>query len=123
MSMLFQSRRDQPNAFAFSLKTFTCLLLALLLLYNPFITFLHSHSGLTIHHPPSNRSTVGSSELQHFSPVGKSLKAAVSTVVCLGEIRMAVAEHDYPESIESSSIPVSLPEFSSNLWFRPPPSA
>ena len=123
MWMLFQSRRDQSSACAFSLKALASFLLALLLLYNPFIALLHSHSGLTIHHPPSNRSTVGSSELQHFSPVGKSLKAAVSPVVCLGEFQMAVAEHDYPEPIESSSIPVSLPEFSSNLWFRPPPSA
>src|SRR5215831_6006488 len=46
-----------------------CLILAILLLYNPFFAVPHSGSSLEIGHRASHRATVGASELQHFSPV------------------------------------------------------
>lgn len=46
-----------------------CILLGLLLLYNPFLMLPGSNGGLNVRHPASNRATVGSSELQQFTSV------------------------------------------------------
>ncbi len=105
------------------LQTLVCFLLVALLLYNPFIALIHSQAGLTVHHPPRNRSTVGSSELQHFTPVGKNLKAATTPVAYLGEIVVRLVKMKFPLPSDTLVFPVALQEFSSSLWFRPPPSA
>jgi hypothetical protein len=47
-------------------RVWLCLLLAGLFLYNPFLAGAGSFGGLNLRHPPSNRATIGSSELQQF---------------------------------------------------------
>lgn len=99
-----------------------CVILILLLLYNPFSMASSSDGGLNVRHPASNRATVGSSELQHFSPIaGKD---------CGGLPDLAVAEvfTAPPISIDEGLFVTDqtfLPplQFSpASLWFRPPPS-
>lgn len=104
------------------LRVLVCLLLVALLIYNPFIALFRSHTGLTLHLPPSNRSTVGASELQHFSPVGKDLRLAICLAVCLGGTFLLVTEHLLPSTLENAPAPVVPNDLSSNLWFRPPPA-
>jgi hypothetical protein len=100
-----------------------CLLLAGLLLYNPFLVALGSGAGLNVHHPASHRATVGSSELQQFA------SAAGQDSIAFADSSL---EHD------SSFLPVltgmklwhSSPQvlpaqqfLCASLWFRPPPVA
>jgi hypothetical protein len=47
-------------------QAWLCLLLANLFLYNPFLAGADCFGGLNLCHPPSNRATIGSSELQQF---------------------------------------------------------
>jgi len=98
------------------------LVLALLFLYNPYQSTLASSRGLTVRHRVSYRATVGSSELQHFTPTDRQDKAT--------------AEHDaIVESFVSLSRPADsfLPRpaeeillqpqvLCASLWFRPPPA-
>jgi hypothetical protein len=99
-----------------------CLALGLLFLYNPYIAVTPSFSGLNVHHSLSYRATVGSSELQHFSPTDarKILARSVASVL---------------NWLDSPAIPIvsRLTEVSphpacafegvcSDLWFRPPPA-
>jgi len=60
------ARRAVSNRYAW-----VCLLLVLLLLYNPFLMAPGSDGGLNVRHPASNRATVGSSELQHFTSAAR----------------------------------------------------
>src|SRR5215469_17723113 len=45
-----------------------CLVLAALLLFNPFFATPRSGHSLEVSTPASHRATVGASELEHFSP-------------------------------------------------------
>ncbi|HWY05976.1 MAG TPA: hypothetical protein VNY24_03900, partial [Candidatus Acidoferrales bacterium] len=53
-----------------------CLLLAALILYNPFAALCYSHGPIEVHTLQRNRATVGASELQHFSPVQDEIQKA-----------------------------------------------
>jgi hypothetical protein len=99
-----------------------CFCLALFLLYNPYLAAPSSSGDSKVCHPASNRATVGSSELQHFSPADGEDKlsthaaAVVETLVALPEVssqafqllpQVASPRHQF---------------FGSGLRFRPPPS-
>lgn len=99
-----------------------CVLLVLLLLYNPFLMAPGSDVGLNVRHPASNRATVGSSELQHFSPIvgkncGSLLDLAVTEIFTTPPITipedLSGADHTFIPSSQFSP---------ASLWFRPPPS-
>ena len=99
-----------------------CLILATLLLYNPFFAVPHSGKGLEIGHPASHRATVGASELQHFSPIdGWGALPATDTGT-------AAVVLPLPEPLAQFFFALPLvPHFSqeffgSGLWFRPPPA-
>jgi hypothetical protein len=99
-----------------------CFFLALFLLYNPFFGVAHLGNGLEVCHPASHRATVGSSELQHFSPM--------DGWGCLPTADIAQAEVSDPLPIPVTEIllvsfpVVRLPQqfFGPGLWFRPPPA-
>ena len=119
-----KGKADQPRgAVSPRSQALVCLLLVGLLLYNPFLALMQPHTGLSLHRLPRNRATVGASELQHFSPVTNALAAGELGVKNIGEIVAVVAEKKYPLAIGNPPSPVTLRGFSSNLWFRPPPSA
>jgi hypothetical protein len=98
-----------------------CVCLALFLLYNPYLTAPGSTNGLNIHHPASNRATVGASELQHFSPADGKHKLSTPAI--------AIVEHCFSIPDLSSQAFEFFPQvvspaqqfFGSSLWFRPPP--
>jgi hypothetical protein len=99
-----------------------CLVLALLLLYNPFGASLRSGHGLEVCHPASHRATVGSSELQHFSPANGwgSLPA-----VDISQVNFALPLPDISSQfffVSNSSILFPQQFFGPGLWFRPPPA-
>jgi len=102
-------------------QVWLCLLLAGLFLYNPFLAGVGTFGGLNLRHPPSNRGTIGSSELQQFR---------VTEGRCTFEIPEAASIELYasvPHTCERVSEAFSEDEFPpqqflcADLWFRPPP--
>ena len=97
-----------------------CLVVASLLLFNPFMATPRSGHGLGT--PASHRATVGASELEHFSPTdGWGYLPAphwveASIVLPLRDLT-AQFFHVLP-SVPSFSPPFYGP----GLWFRPPPA-
>jgi hypothetical protein len=99
-----------------------CLTLAVLFLYNPYITVTPSSSVLNVHHTLSYRATVGSSELQHFSPTDARKILALSVATVLSWL-------DSPASPILSRVSVvfvrpacAFDVVCADLWFRPPPA-
>lgn len=122
MLMGIRSKRVGQPAVISGWQSLVCLLLIALLLYNPFVALIHSHAGLTVHHPPRNRATVGASELQHYTPVGKNLSVVATREPCAIELFVQVTQEKAPLATEVSPFQPIRSDFSSNLWFRPPPS-
>ena len=100
-----------------------CVALAILFLYNPYATLASSSSGqLNIQHSLSYRATVGSSELQHFSPTDARKTFAVP-------IAVATTWLESPINILVGQVAEVSPHHlcayqlvCADLWFRPPPA-
>ena len=103
----------------------TCVLLAGLLLFNPFLAASTASDNLTVCHPASHRATVGSSELEKFARPNNTLAAVLPDPADLQELvpRLAVMHSTQRQRTEQKEV-VATPQtgFSSSLWFRPPPA-
>src|SRR5215472_8086438 len=99
-----------------------CLILAALLLYNPFFAVPHPGSGLEVGHRASHRATVGASELQHFSPIdGWGALPAMDTGTA--RIALPLPEPSAQFFFALPLVPLFSQEFfGPGLWFRPPPA-
>ncbi len=96
-------------------------LLAVLILYNPFVAMYSSHGVYEFHSLQRNRATVGSSELQHFSPVQEDTQ---QTDLVFEENReeVAVPAGNYvARGFEREEI-IPQPDVTAIVWSRPPPS-
>jgi hypothetical protein len=105
------------------LTVFVCVALAILFLYNPYATLASSSSGqLNVQHSLSYRATVGSSELQHFSPPDARKIFAMPTAVAAtwleSPINFLVGQ--------AAEVPThhlcAYQLVCADLWFRPPPA-
>ena len=98
-----------------------CLILATLLLYNPFFAAPHSGNGLEIGHKASYRATVGASELEQFSPIdGWGALPATDTVTAA--VVLPPLEPSAQFFFALRLVPhISQEFFGPGLWFRPPP--
>jgi hypothetical protein len=103
----------------------TCVLLAGLFLYNPFLAAGRTSNNLTVCHPASHRATVGSSELEQFTQPNDTAAAFLPNIAGTQELlpRLAATISTQRQSFEVEEI-VATPQtgFSSSLWFRPPPA-
>lgn len=98
------------------------LVVAALLLFNPFFATPRSGHVLEVSTPASHRATVGASELEHFSPTdGWDHLPATNW----GEASMVLPLPDLAASffLVLPSVP-SFPQpfYGPGLWFRPPPA-
>jgi hypothetical protein len=100
-----------------------CLVLVVFLLSNPFLSLFRAPGDASVRHPVSHRATVGSSELQHFSPV--SGLQAPNTSPAQADIERIPVRSEQPVRIpaKDQELLPAAPEFSASLWFRPPPAA
>lgn len=102
--------------------SWVCLVLATLLLYNPFFALPHSGNSLEIGHRASHRATVGASELQHFSPIdGRGALPAIDA----GAIIVVLSLTELSARFFLALLPIphfSRQFFGPGLWFRPPPA-
>jgi hypothetical protein len=104
-------------------QLFVCLLLATLVVYNPYLSGAEAGTGLCLRHSASNRATVGASELQHFTPIdGRSVVASDGFALLRlfeGLVVPAASEPHKRSSVKVFVASLSLP---ASLWFRPPPA-
>jgi hypothetical protein len=105
-----------------SLRVWMCVLLAALILYNPFAALCFSHGTIEVHTLQRNRASVGASELQHFSPVQDDIPQADINLAANREELVAPAETFVARGFERE---VELPQSDivSKVWSRPPPLA
>lgn len=121
--MMCAPQSDSRPWLYFRAGSLVCGILAILLLINPFSSTLRSPDGTSLRRPPSFRGTIGSSELDHFSPVSAKLAIPVSAKATLCRI---VPSQSLPVSRFAFAlfVPVTRePELSAYLWSRPPPVA
>ena len=107
---------------AHSLRVWMCVLLAALILYNPFAALCFSHGTIEVHTLQRNRASVGASELQHFSPVQDDIPQVDVNLAANREELMAPAGTYVARGFERE---VELPQSDivSKVWSRPPPLA
>jgi hypothetical protein len=98
-----------------------CVLLITLVVYNPYAALNGSSDRLSYDKLASNRASIGSSELQHFSPV----PAPDSHIELDVDLRSAepvrCLQESQPSRDQLDVIPAE-PELLAGVWFRPPPS-
>jgi hypothetical protein len=99
-----------------------CLLLALLFLYNPYLSAPASAGGLKVQHPASHRATVGSSELEKYSSPS-SPSAHLFVAVFFEKVISLLPSNNSRSSLhQSSELAPSQQFLCESMWFRPPPS-
>ena len=104
------------------LRVWGCVLLAALILYNPFAALCFSHGTIEVHTLQRNRALVGASELQHFSPVQEGIQQADLNLESNCEEVAAPAETFVARGFEREvEVPQSDIDF--EVWSRPPPLA
>jgi hypothetical protein len=98
-----------------------CVLLICLVAYNPFAALSGSRGNLSYERLARNRATVGSLELQHFSPeLNPTVQPGLDVEVSGAEPATPVQESQ-PRMVQREVTPLR-PELFANLWFRPPPT-
>jgi hypothetical protein len=97
-----------------------CVLLIGLVVYNPFAALSGSHDKLSYEKLARNRATIGSAEMQHFTPVLDPTGQPDLDV----EVRVAgpaaAVQESQPRMVQREVAPFE-PELCASLWFRPPP--
>jgi hypothetical protein len=99
-----------------------CILLAFLFLYNPYLCAPSSAGGLNVEHPASHRATVGSSELERYSPTGNESVNVFVAIFFANFLSFPaqVSSHSFP--IQRSELQLPQQVLCESLWFRPPPT-
>ena len=105
-------------------RILTCVLLAGLFLYNPFLAVSRASGTLTVCHPASYRGTVASSELERFTAPSSGVAALLPDAGALQILvpRLAANVSEPRHYVEVEVVATPQTGFSSSLWFRPPPA-
>jgi len=116
--------QSQVSARAGFSRVATCFLLALLSLYNPFLTVSDACNVLHVHHPPSFRATVASSELGRCTVDDRKLFAAPDALEMTDPtpVETPPAVPARQERQEQDVVASTQQVILGGLWFRPPPS-
>lgn len=111
----------KPGPWLSDWRVCLCLLVAVLVVYNPFAALNGSAGGLSYDRLASNRATIGASELQHFRPVSNPEVRAESAIGLRYAETVPCAQERQPRRDQVEVIP-SEPAFVGAVWFRPPPA-
>jgi hypothetical protein len=105
------------------LTALVCVVLAILFLYNPYVTLASSPSGkLNVQHRLSYRATVGSSELQHFSPPDARKIFATPIAIAATWLEAPINFLVGLAAEVSTHHLCAYQLVCADLWFRPPPA-
>ena len=107
---------------AHSLRVWMCVLLAVLILYNPFAALYYSHDTIEVHTLQRNRASVGASELQHFSPVQDGNQQVDLNLESNRE-EVAIPAGSFVTRGFEREAEVPQSDIVSKVWSRPPPLA
>jgi hypothetical protein len=102
-------------------RVFACVLLIGLVVYNPFVALSGSSGNLSYEKLARNRATIGSSEMQQFSPVLNPTVQPDLDVEVKGAEPAAAVQESQP-GMDQREVIFLQPELFANLWFRPPPA-
>jgi hypothetical protein len=102
------------------LRTWICVLLTLLILYNPFLAFTHTHSSFSVHEQARHRATVGASEMQHLG-VAQDQNPQEAANVQRPWIEFAAPAAESGTRGLEPDVEVPQPDRISRIWSRPPP--
>jgi len=102
----------------------TCLLLAGLFLYNPFLAVGRWSGKTAVCHPASYRGTIASSELEQFTPPNRGVAALLPDADAAQVLirYLDLNNSTPPYYVEQEDLATPQTGFSSSLWFRPPPT-
>lgn len=98
-----------------------CVLLICLVVYNPFAAVGTAPSNLSYAQMARNRATIGSSELQKFSPVPDPMVQPDFDVEARGAEPATAVRENQTGMVQREETPFQ-PELGASLWFRPPPT-
>lgn len=98
-----------------------CVLLMAFVVYNPFAALSGSSGHLSCERMARHRASIGSSELQHFSPVSNPDVHTDLEVDVRGAEPAPCVQENQPGRDQLEIIP-SEPALLAGVWFRPPPS-
>jgi hypothetical protein len=101
-----------------------CTLLALLSLYNPFLTISSACDVLHVHHPLSFRATLASSEWHSCTlDPGKPLLPALEALERTEPAPVVSQTAAFFPARQDYDVEIPLPQVTlGGVWFRPPPS-
>jgi len=99
-----------------------CVLLIGLVLYNPFVALGKTSASLSYDRLARNRATVGSAELQNFSPAPDPNMQPPDVHADVPQIEPAVILQAHEPGMEPQEVLPAEPELLAGVWFRPPPS-
>jgi hypothetical protein len=104
------------------IEIFVCVALAILFLYNPFLALTPSSNVLNVNHSLSYRTTLASSELQHFSPPDARKIFATPIAVVSTWLASPLNFLVGPAAEVSTQHLRAFQLVCADLWFRPPPA-
>jgi hypothetical protein len=113
------ARRDACTVW----RVCVCLVLIASILYNPFFSLKIQSDGLVYASLARHRSTVGSSEMQHYPPVQAKYAERAATVEEAAS-KISVVQGAQTEYAARIILHQALPpqELIASICFRPPPS-
>jgi hypothetical protein len=118
---MVRSHMLNPRDWCHGWRACICLLLIGLIVYNPFVALSGSSGNLSYEKPARNRATIGSSEMQLFSPVLTPTSQPDLDVEVKGAEPAAAVQESLP-GVDQREVIFLQPEVFANLWFRPPPT-
>jgi hypothetical protein len=104
-------------------RIWLCLVLTGLFLYNPFLAGADSFGGLNLRHPPSNRATIGSSELQQFKVTDARFTFAIPETASMEFYACVRPTTEWVSEVFPQNAFLPQQFLCSSLWFRPPPGS
>lgn len=104
------------------IRRWICVLLALLILYNPFLAPTSSYSSYSVHGQARHRATVGASELQHLGCAQDQTQQDVVNLKELGN-QFAGPTVQYEAVVFRRDVEVDQLDLVHLIWSRPPPLA
>lgn len=113
---------SQPASTSQKVRALACLVLVFSFLFNPYAMARIASGSLDVAHPASHRATVGSSELEKYSPLDGQdghWVAVVAVAQSTSFSQIALPFFSVPPDPE---LVAAHPFFCASLWFRPPPA-
>jgi hypothetical protein len=103
-------------------RRWICVLLALVILYNPFLALSTSYTSFSVHGQARHRATVGASELQHLGCAQDQRQQDAVNLQGFGK-EFAGPAREYEPLAFDRDLEVAQPELTNLIWSRPPPLA